>query len=150
MTPDKLPKEITDQINNEADLYGFVVPYDGSNTFYIDDKVKGYQEGATAWAGWKVKYDELAIENENLRRWKMEAAELLTKIHSYAHKHLEIKLGTSTVEFVISMAKERDALKERAHTLATILQEFVSNHEAGLLPNRFVYDKAIKILNDEK
>lgn len=59
MTPDKLPEEITNQINSEADLYGFVIPYDGSNTFYIEDKVKGYQAGATAWAGWKVKHDEL-------------------------------------------------------------------------------------------
>lgn len=37
-----------------------------------------------------------------------------------------------------------------AHALATVLQEFVSKHEAGLLPDRFVYDKAIKILNDGK
>lgn len=59
MTPnDKLPEEITDQINNEADKYGFVVPYDGSNKFYNDDNVKGYQAGATAWAPWKVKYNE--------------------------------------------------------------------------------------------
>lgn len=46
-----LSKETIDRINSEADLYGFVVPYDGSNTFYVDDKVKGYQAGATEWAG---------------------------------------------------------------------------------------------------
>lgn len=65
-TPDKLPEEMQEQINNEADLYGFVVPYDGSNTFYIDDKVKGYQAGATAWAAWKVRYDELQAQAQRM------------------------------------------------------------------------------------
>lgn len=46
-----LQQTTIDKINAGADLYGFVVPYDGSNTFYIEDKVKGYQAGATEWAG---------------------------------------------------------------------------------------------------
>jgi hypothetical protein len=46
-----LPQTTLDQINAEAEKYGFVVPYDGSNKFYNDDKVKGYQAGATEWAG---------------------------------------------------------------------------------------------------
>jgi hypothetical protein len=46
----ELPKEIQDKIDDEADKFGFVVPYDGSNNFYKDDKVKGYQSGATVWA----------------------------------------------------------------------------------------------------
>lgn len=41
-------------------------------------------------------------------------------------------------------------LAKKCHDLKTVLQEFVSNHETGLLPNRFVYEKAIKILNDGK
>lgn len=45
-----LPKETIDKINAEADKYGFVVPYNGSKSFYIEDKVKGYQAGATEWA----------------------------------------------------------------------------------------------------
>jgi hypothetical protein len=46
-----LPQETRDRINTEAEKYGFVVPYDGSNKFYNEDKVKGYQAGATEWAG---------------------------------------------------------------------------------------------------
>jgi hypothetical protein len=46
-----LPQSTIDQINAEADLYGFVVPYNGGDSFYIEDKVKGYQAGATEWAG---------------------------------------------------------------------------------------------------
>lgn len=71
---------------------------------------------------WKVKYDELGKENNMLRRWKMEATELLTKINSYAHKHLEIKLGQCAVDLVISMAKERDELKERCEKMEAALK----------------------------
>jgi hypothetical protein len=66
--------------------------------------------------------NELVQENEQLRRWKMEAAELLTKINSYAHKHLEIKLGQCAVEFTIARAKERDALKERCDKMEQLLK----------------------------
>jgi hypothetical protein len=45
-----LPQSIINQINAEADKYGFVVPYNGSKSFYIEDKVKGYLAGATEWA----------------------------------------------------------------------------------------------------
>lgn len=88
MTPDKLPLDLIKNMWADAERY-------------TEEKVKAINEehfnvynahiaGATAWATWKVKHDELK----------------------------------------------------------RVLQEFVSNHEAGLLPNRFVYEKAIKILND--
>lgn len=69
--------------------------------------------------GWEW-YDEtnespaeqpVADELKQLRRWKMEAAELLTKINSYAHKHLEMKLGECAVDFVIDRCKELDRIK---------------------------------------
>lgn len=53
----------------------------------------------------------VADELDHLRRWKMEAAELLTKVNSYAHKHLEIKLGECAVDFVIDRCKELDRIK---------------------------------------
>lgn len=59
-----LPKETLDKINAEADLYGFVIPYDGSNTFYIEDKVKGYQAGATEFAGKAEEQIEAALHKE--------------------------------------------------------------------------------------
>jgi hypothetical protein len=87
MTPnDKLPAEMQKQIEMDANDYAALFKHGDEYRKY------GYQDGATAYAPWKVKYDELR----------------------------------------------------------TVLQEFVSNHEAGLLPDRFVYDKAIKILNDGK
>lgn len=92
----------------------------------ISDKliviVKKQLEGTIVENDWKVKYDELEKENSALRKWKIEAVELLTKIHSYAHKHLEVKLGECSVDLVISMAKERDELKERGQKLADALE----------------------------
>jgi translation elongation factor EF-Ts len=93
-----------------------------------------------------TKLQELQQENAELRRWKMEAAELLTKIHSYAHKHLEIKLGESTVEFVIERAKERDEfkrqndkLKEQAEGWRPLLEKvLVMNEMWGDLPGEFI------------
>jgi hypothetical protein len=76
-----------------------------------------------------TKLHEAQQENENLRRWKMEAVELLTKIHSYAHRHLEIKLGESTVEFTIARAKERDSLKERCDKMEAALNEIIKHGE---------------------
>lgn len=46
-----LSQTMIDKINAEAEKYGFVVPYNRSNKFYNEDKVKGYQVGATEWAG---------------------------------------------------------------------------------------------------
>lgn len=103
MTPnDRLPEEITKQIESEAKGAAMIIVWGEYNagpassarmaTVSMIDPIQKefYIKGATAWAPWKVKHDEL-----------MKA-----------------------------------------------LQEFVSNHEAGLLPNRFVYEKAIKILKD--
>jgi hypothetical protein len=58
-----LPQETIDRINAEADKYGFVVPYNGSKSFYIEDKVKGYLAGATEWAG-KAETELIPALNE--------------------------------------------------------------------------------------
>jgi hypothetical protein len=101
-------------------LYGIASPrYDSyfpwrdmelqiDHPFRYEQQIKEKME-VTAYA---IRLHEAQQENEQLRRWKMEAVELLTKINSYAHKHLEIKLGECAVEFVIAQAKERDELKQ--------------------------------------
>lgn len=62
-------------------------------------------------------------------------------------QHIEIMQLQTDIDH---WKREHQEMKEGAGALKTVLQEFVRNHEAGLLPNRFVYDKAIKILNDGK
>lgn len=65
MSHKELPVEVVKQINEQADKFGFVVPYDGSNKFYNDDKVEGYKAGATAYA---TQLHQLQQENAKLRR----------------------------------------------------------------------------------
>lgn len=84
----QLPVEVMKQINDEADKYGFVVPYDGSNKFYDDGRVNGYIAGATEWAQWKVKYDELKTQFDNLQTVY---ADLFNTAQNSANKHQQLK-----------------------------------------------------------
>lgn len=118
--------------------------FEGDQTYDLAaSKRYEVQEVITAYA---TKLHQVEQENAELRRWKMEAAELLTKIHSYAHKHLEIKLGESIVDFVIARAKERDELKrqndkmkEQAEGWRPLLEKvLVMNEMWGDLPGEFI------------
>lgn len=132
-------EEIYNKLNElaqEQDPYDFGLP--------MCNKVKAPIEAAlTAYA---TKLHQAEQENTELRRWKIEAAELLTKIHSYAHKHLEIKLGESIVDFVIARAKERDEfksendkLKQQATGWRPLLEKvLVMNEMWGDLPGEFI------------
>lgn len=66
MTPDKLPEDnrplpadVVKEIKRESFLS---FPDKDQGPFRI-----GYQDGATAWAPWKVRYDELQDRSEKLR-----------------------------------------------------------------------------------
>lgn len=61
MTPnDKLPEEIQEQISKDADEY--------ARTFSGTRSIKRpYRAGATAWAQWKSKHDEVKVAAEKLR-----------------------------------------------------------------------------------
>lgn len=137
----ELPVQLLESIANEAKevakdkcsnrTYSYTLGYED-----------GYFIGATSYVEWKVKYDELKAENEQLRRWKAEALMLLSLVDAYADKHPEIKLGQGKVEFTIARAKERDTLKERCEKMEAALKwalyhakECQKNHgiEAGNL-----------------
>ena len=47
MSENNIPSEVLKMIEQEADKYGFQVPFDGTNKFYNDDLVKGFMDGAT-------------------------------------------------------------------------------------------------------
>lgn len=66
MTNDKLPELITKEIEKEATrLY----PLNNTKPDRLEiGKHVGYIAGATAWAPWKVRYDELKAENEGLKK----------------------------------------------------------------------------------
>lgn len=117
----QLPAEVTDQIKLNAEAFANKHINGRAQPDVWEIVFKSHETAATAYAS---KLQEVQQENEQLRGWKMEAAELLTKIHSYAHKHLEIKLGESIVDFVIAMAKERDELKQENADLKKKLSEW--------------------------
>lgn len=53
MTPHKLPQEIADKIKSDASAYSDI------------SRFIAYTRGATAWAPWKVKHDELQATIED-------------------------------------------------------------------------------------
>lgn len=127
MTPDKLPVDLIKNIWADAERYaGEKVKAINEEHFNV---YNAHIAGATAWAEWKIKHDELQATID----------EKIDKVLHAERNKMQAKISESEAEWA-----------KKCHTLATILQEFVSKHEAGLLPDRFVYDKAIKILNDGK
>jgi hypothetical protein len=87
-----LPQTTLDQINSEAEKYGFVIPYDGSKKFYNEDKVKGYQAGATEWAG-KAKLVIDALEQvESVVSW-MDDGTFKKKLSEIIAKYKEVSNG---------------------------------------------------------
>lgn len=65
MTPDKLPEEIHDTIKAEAKLYDQSY-YTHLSQHSHKAPSDHYQAGATAWAPWKVKYDELQAQAQRM------------------------------------------------------------------------------------
>ena len=76
-TNPQLPVEVVTQINEQADKFGFVVPYDGSNKFYNDDKVEGYKAGATSYATKLLAADKANSALEEKNRGLEEAIKVL-------------------------------------------------------------------------
>lgn len=70
MTPDKLPKEIQEDIVLSAKafaagMWSGISKHDANQRIYV---ASVWEAGATAWAGWKVKHDEARKQADDL--WK--------------------------------------------------------------------------------
>jgi DNA repair ATPase RecN len=136
----ELPVEAEEQIAQEAQ----------SMLVFVPDNKWSYIQGATAYATklHEERQQRIHLEKENdiltancneLRQWKMNAAEELTLIGAYAHKHLEVNLGDSIPTLVMTHLNEaRD-----------LLTEVFRKHESGLLPDRFIYEKIKRFLYGE-
>lgn len=95
-------------------------------------------------AEYAKKLQQAEQEIEQLKRWKMEAVELLNPILEYGqYKEAAIPSGQSITNVVLERCKRLDA----AHAL---LSKFISRHEAGLLPDRFIYDEIKTFLDGTK
>lgn len=103
----------------------------------------------------------LRAENESLQRWKEEAKQLLNPIWDFADKNLGVPLGECKVKSVMKYIENSDtvlALYKQAdktnsdliENAVTLLEKFISRHEAGLLPDRFIYNEIKQYLDGTK
>lgn len=105
MTPnDKLPKEITDQIKQAAQ----------NMLAFVPDNKYSYIAGATAWAHWKVKFDELQATIDD-------------KIDKALHAERN-KMQAMVTASEVAWAKECQALKDQAQRMADALEEIRTWH----------------------
>lgn len=119
MTNDKLPDEIIEQIKKEAQAFTIK----GDESPYCS-----YEAGATAWAHWKVKYDELSAENSVLRQ-----------------KNIQIESRLSVCEKeVYDNRSERVQLLTQAHRMADAL-EAIGN---GCATPQYIANKALQQFKD--
>lgn len=114
MANDKLPETPQDQINRQAEYYsGFNENED--HTPLSKGKYYGYIAGATAYAPWKVRYDELQAENTILKQ-----------------KNIQIESRLSVCEKeVYDHRKEYHLLQAQAQAMADALEEIKTRIERG-------------------
>ena len=142
-----LPQETIDKIEKDAEHYANVQWTDKgkhighSQSDKWDQSKEDYEAGATEYVN---KLHQANQEIAQLKRWKMEATELLTPILEYGQsKEAGIPLGESITVVVLERCKQ-------AHTARTLLEKFISRHEAGLLPDRFIYEQIKTFLDGTK
>lgn len=143
MTP---PKETIEKIKADAETYAGVMvwinkhPKGEEQLFYEYIAATSHEAGATEYA---TKLHQAEQEIAQLKQWKAEASELLTPILDYGQtKEANIRYGDSITRVVLERCKQYE-------TARTLLLKFISRHEAGLLPDMFIY-KEIKTFLDGK
>jgi len=124
-------------------------------------RLNDYESGATEYAiklhqaEQEIKYlrgdievrdydiKEYNKEIKELKQWKKEATELLQPILDYGQsKESGILVGGHITKIVLERCKQYQAAR-------ALLEKFISRHEGGLLPDRFLYNE-IKTFLDGK
>jgi hypothetical protein len=106
----KLPEETINQIKSDSiKRYPCTVVLN-EHMDNVERYRLGYIAGATEWAPWKVAFEELKKEADDLQRWKREATELLNPILDYGQGITP--LGKSITEFVLQRAKGYAEMKD--------------------------------------
>lgn len=106
---------------------------------YYESEIKARRQ-VTEYA---AKLHQAEQENAQLKRWKMEAAELLTPIHAYVHKNMEVSLGQCNVKLVLDRCKQYDAAR-------ALLEKIKNRYEAGLIDDTPFYDEIKQFLDGTK
>jgi hypothetical protein len=122
----QLPVEVVEQIKKDAEQYGnksfmgknFITPH--------AIRVEHYTAGASEYA---TKLHQVEQENTKLRRWKIEAVELVAPIHSYVHKHIGNSLGQCSVKLVLERCKHFEQSLALLETVLVLLPGTSKIHE---------------------
>lgn len=99
-----LPADVHLEIDTKANEYVAMPGVEFSRA-----SADGYIAGATEYAQWKVKYDNLKREADKLRQWKREACLIIDPIIEYGQGRAP--LGSSCTEFVLNRCRKYDELK---------------------------------------
>jgi flagellar biosynthesis/type III secretory pathway protein FliH len=140
----QLPADVLDELEAAAqDKYTKMAENaeDIKDDAYAQGYAEGWHTGATEYA---TKLHQAEQENTDLKRWKAEANELLNPILNYGQsKEAAIPIGASITKTVLERCKHVDAAR-------TLLEKFISRHEGGLLPDRFIYNEIKTFLDGTK
>jgi hypothetical protein len=132
----QLPAEVVNAINKGAQE---TLARASTDLKYSAGYFDGYSLGATEYA---IMLHQEQQENAQLKRWKMEAAELLAPIHAYVHKHIEANLGQCSVKLVIERCKQFEQAR-------TLLEKVLSSGSFPKLKDYNLYTE-IKTFLDGK
>jgi hypothetical protein len=152
-TQPQLPAEVTKEIQNLAEAKMLEMDRkikegisEESRHHFLTGYTEGVAAGATEYAAKLLDCDKVnaALEEKvrGLEEWKSQAMYLLDPLYEYGDKSKEIKLGESITTFILNRCEKYEAAR-------ALLEKFISRHEAGLLPDRFIYDE-IKTFLDGK
>lgn len=143
----QLPAEVIEKIKDDAETYAGVMvwvnkhPAGDEQFFYEYIAATSHEAGATEYA---IELQQVKQENKELKQWKAESSALLNPILDYGQsKEAGIPLGESITAVVLERCKQYD-------TARTLLEKFISRHEAGLLPDRFIYEEIKTFLDGTK
>lgn len=168
MDKTQLPAEVMERIDLEAKQFAFfnyVSAAHNQDAIFEDIKtwpnraaasyysIKNYMIGrGVCWpyerpplpTEYAIKLHEAQQEIAQLKRWKMEASELLNPILDYGQsKEAGIPLGESITAVMLKRCKQ-------AKEARILLEKVIYRHEGGLLPDRLLYNEIKSFLDGTK
>jgi len=100
------------------------------------------------------KYSKMAENAEDVKDdayaqgyaegWHTGATEYATKLHSASVEKLNLKMTIKGIEDQLTVERVKH------NTARSLLSKFISRHEAGLLPDRFIYNEIKSFLDGQK
>lgn len=133
----QLPAEVVVEINKKAEDYmGYI---DMSSASYSD--IEPYE----VKDAWKAGATEYATK---LQQAQQEIESLTNQLKNHG------KVADENMKLLRQENEDKDLLIEmynvKHNTARALLSKFISRHEAGLLPDRFLYDEIKKFLDGKK